>query len=103
MTIVTESVERVDKEDAFQPSHPHFLHFTRNKLGGDLGKIVALGGQNYALNGTHGEVGVSLKNKNIFLRETHFHSVTTRMQAVVTIYYHCIIFLLPFNGNSMCK
>ena len=23
------------------------------------------------------------------------------MQAVLTIYYHCILFLLPFNGNSM--
>ena len=26
-------------------------------------------------------------------RETHFHSVTTQTQAVVTIYYHCIIHL----------
>ena len=35
---------------------------------------------------------------------THFHSVTTQQtQAVVTIYYHCIVFLLPFNGNSMCN
>ena len=23
---------------------------------------------------------------------THFHFVTTKMQAVVTIYYHCIVF-----------
>ena len=30
------------------------------------------------------------KKKN---RETHFHSVTTQMQAVVTIFYHNIIFL----------
>ena len=38
----------------------------------------------------------------LYFRETHFHSVTTQTQAVVTICYHCIIFLLPFNGNSMC-
>ena len=42
--------------------------------------------------------GISLK---IFL--TQFHSVTTKTQAVVTIYYYCIIFSLPFNGNSMCN
>ena len=30
-----------------------------------------------------------------------FHSVTTQTQAEVTIYYHYIIFLLPFNGNGM--
>ena len=47
-------------------------------------------------------MGVSLKkNKadsyfHLFFRETHFHSVTSRAQAVVKIYYHCIIFLLPF-------
>ena len=31
----------------------------------------------------------------------HFHSVTTQMQAA--IYYHCIIFLIPYNGNCMCN
>ena len=40
--------------------------------------------------------------KIFFFRETQFHSVTTKTQAVVTIYHHCIIFLLPFNGKSMC-
>ena len=40
--------------------------------------------------GTQGEVGVSLKKKKkkfffFFFRETHFHSVTTQMQAVVTL------------------
>ena len=61
-------------------------------------------GRNYVLNGMEGEVGVSLKKikKSFFWGATHFHSVTTQTQAVVTIYYHCIIFLLPFNGNSMC-
>ena len=57
-------------------------------------------GQNFALNGTQGEVEVSLK-KDYFFRETHFHSVTTQTHAVVTIYYHCIVFFLPLNGNSM--
>ena len=38
-----------------------------------------------------------------FFRETHFHFVTKQTQAVVTIYYHCILFLLPFHGNSMCN
>ena len=49
-------------------------------------------GRNFALNGTQGEVGFSLKKKIIFFffffffyRETHFHSVTTQMQAVVTL------------------
>ena len=48
------------------------LEFFRNtidvtgvKLGGDLGEIVALWGQNFALNRAQGEVGVSLK-KNFF-------------------------------------
>ena len=40
-------------------------------------------GWNFALNRTKGE-GVSLKKKYIFFRETHFQSVTTRTQAVVT-------------------
>ena len=40
------------------------------------------------------------KFNNNFEGATQFHSVTTNMQAVVTIYYHCIIFLLPFNGNK---
>ena len=41
-------------------------------------------------------MGVSLKKK-IFFRESHFHFVTTQMQAVVTIYYHSIVFLFPLN------
>ena len=52
--------------------------------------MVALGDRNFALNGTQGEVGVSLKKKKekkkkSFFRETHFHSVTTQMQAVVAL------------------
>ena len=44
--------------------------------------------------GSEEEVRVSLKNVYIFsfFRETPFHSVTTQMQAVVTIYYHCMVF-----------
>ena len=48
-------------------------------------------GRNFALNGTKGEVGVSLK-KNIFFRETLFHSFTTQTQAVATIYYQCMVY-----------
>ena len=38
-----------------------------------------------------------------FFRETHSHSVTTHKQAVLTIYYHCIIFLLLLNGKSIVE
>ena len=68
--------------------------------------MVAQWVRNFALNGTQGEVGVSLKKKKkkkkIF-RDTLFYSVTTQTQAMVTIYYSCIVYLLPFNGNSMCN
>ena len=80
---------------------------------GRLGRNGRPGGRNFALNGTQGEVGVSLKKKKknfffffFFFRETHFHSVTTQMQAVVTLSDNllpCIVFLLPLNGNSMCN
>ena len=53
---------------------------------GRLGRKSRPMGRNFALNWTQGEVGVSL---NIFFffffRETHFHSVTIQMQAVVTL------------------
>ena len=42
-----------------------------------------------------GRSGSLLKKQ--FFRETHFHSITRQ-----STYYHCTIFLLPFNGNSMC-
>ena len=63
---------------------------TRDQARGRLGRNGRPGGRNFALNGTQGEVGVSLKKKKknffffFFFRETHFHSVTTQMQAVVT-------------------
>ena len=65
---------------------PAFI--TRDQARGRLGRRP--GGRNFALNGTQGEVGVSLKKKKkkfffFFFRETHFHSVTTQMQAVVTL------------------
>ena len=61
-------------------------------------------GRNFVLNGTQGEVGVSLK-KSIFCGETHFHSVTTQMQDSGNL-------LLPHDphhispsiyGNTMCN
>ena len=64
------------------------------KLGGD-GRNGRHRGRNFALNGTQGVVGVPLKKRFFCFRDTLFHSVTTQTQAVVTIYYHCIVFLLP--------
>ena len=58
---------------------------------GRLGRSSRPRGRNFALNGTQGEVEVSLKK-----RETHFHSVTTQMQAVVTLSDN----LLPLNRVS---
>ena len=68
----------------------------RDQARGRLGRNSRPRGRNFALNGTKGEVGVSLKKKKkkkkfffffffFFFRETHFHSVTTQMQAVVTL------------------
>ena len=65
----------------------------RDQARGRLGQNSCPRGRNFALNGTQGEVGVSLKKKKkkkffFFLGgggETHFHSVTTQMQAVVTL------------------
>ena len=65
--------------------------FNRDQARGRLGRNGRPGGRNFALKGTQGEVGVSLKKKKFFFffffffRETHFHSVTTQMQAVVTL------------------
>ena len=50
-----------------------------------------------------GRSGSLPKSIHIFFRATYSHSVTTQTQAVVTIYYNCILILLPFNGNSMCN
>ena len=57
---------------------------------GRLGRNSRPRGRNFALNRTQGEVGVFLKKKKkkiffFFFRKTHFHSVTTQMQAVVTL------------------
>ena len=80
----------------------------RDQARGQLGRNSCPRGRIFALNGTQGEVGVSLKKKKkffFFFRETHFHSVTTQMQAVVTLSdnLHCMVFLLPLNGNIMCN
>ena len=67
----------------------YFAAYTRDQARGRLGRNSHPSGRNFALNGTQGEVGVSLKKKKkkffFFFRETHFHSVTTQMQAVVTL------------------
>ena len=60
----------------------------RDQARGWLGRNSRPRGRNFVLNGTQGEVGVSLKKKFFFFffwGETHFHSVTTQMQAVVTL------------------
>ena len=62
----------------------------RDQARGRQGRNSRPRGRNFALNGTQGEVGVSLKKKKknfffFFFRETHFHSVTTQMQAEVTL------------------
>ena len=70
----------------------------RDQARGRLGRNGRPRGRNFALNGTQGEVGVSLKKKKkkkifffffffffFFIKETHFHSVTTQMQAMVTL------------------
>ena len=69
-----------------------YCHISRDQARGRLGRNSRPRGRNFALNGTLGEVGVSLKKKKnffffffFFLRETHFHSVITQMQAVVTL------------------
>ena len=90
----------------------HHGFIVRDQARGRLGRNSRPRGRNFALNGTQGEVGVSLKKKNfffffflgrlIFILSPH----KCKMQAVVTlsdIYYHCIVFLLPLNGNSMCN
>ena len=79
----------------------------RNQARGRLGRNGRPGGRNFALNGTQGEVGVSLKKKKkkkkkkiffffFFFRETHFHSVITQMQAVVILSEN----LLPLHRVS---
>ena len=61
-----------------------FWKIYRDQARGRLGRNSRPRDRNFALNGTQGEVGVSLKKKKK-IRETHFHSVTTQMQAVVTL------------------
>ena len=72
-----------------------------------LGRNSRPRGRNFALNGTQVEVGVSLKKKKkkkffffLIFRESHFHSVTTQMQAVLTLSDN-LLPLLPLNGKSM--
>ena len=65
------------------------LFLPRDQARGRLGRNSRPRGRNFALNGSQGEVGVSLKKKKKFFffsfREAHFHSVNTQMQAVVTL------------------
>ena len=66
-------------------------HTFRDQARGQLGRNSRPRGRNFALNGTQGEVEVSLKKKKkkkkkiFFFRETHFHSVTSQKQAVVPL------------------
>ena len=55
-------------------------------------------GRNFAINWAQGEV-LSLHNFFFF---KNFLSITT-YKVVVTNYYLCILFLLHFDGNSMCS
>ena len=59
----------------------------RDQARGQLGQNSHPRGRNFALNGTQGEVGVFLKKKkkNFFFFKGDSFSVTTQMQAVVTI------------------
>ena len=76
---------------------------TQDQARGRLGQNSLSRGRNFALDVHHGEeVGVSLIFFFFWGGETRYHSVTIQTQAVVTIYYHCIVFLLPLNGNNMC-
>ena len=73
----------------------YFLTYFRDQARRRLGQNGRPRGRNFAPNETQGEVGVSLKKKKkkkkffffffFFFRETHFHSITTLMQAVVTL------------------
>ena len=73
----------------FFPNYRIYTSNIRDQARGRLGRNSRPRGRNFALNGTQGEVGVSLKKKKkkffFFFRETHFHSVTTQMQAMVTL------------------
>ena len=73
------------------------------KLGGDKGEIVALGTKFRPKwdPGRSGSLPKKKKKKNFFFfffffRETHFHSLTTQMQAVVTLSNN----LLPMHRVS---
>ena len=79
-----ESVDTQTDERTDTGSSPILRDQARWRLGGN-GRHR---GRNFALNGTQGEVGVSLKKKKKKKkkkRETHFHSATTQMQVVVTL------------------
>ena len=94
-----------------------FSHLYRDQARGRLGRNSCPRGQNFALNGTQGEVEVSLKKKKknsfgggggggggggrlIFILSPHKCKLWWHYK---TIYYHCIVILLPLNGNSMCN
>ena len=69
----------------------HEMLHIRDQARGRIGRNSRPRGRNFAQNGTQGELGVSLKKIKkkkfffFFFRETHLHSVTTQMQAVVTL------------------
>ena len=82
------------------------MPFTRDQARGRLGRDSRPRGRNFALNGSQGEVGVSLqkkkKKKNIIFLGGDSFSISHHTQAVVTL-SDCIMILLQLNGNSMCN
>ena len=80
-------------------------------LGGEYGKIVALGAE-ICPKWDQGRSGSLPKKKKkkiffffflgrlIFILSPHKCKLWWHYQ---TIYYHCIMFLLPLNGKSMCN
>ena len=87
----------LDIQKAFDSVFYKRLIKNRDQARGRLERNSRPRGRNFVQNGTQGEVGVSLKKKKkifFFFKETHFHSVTTQMQAVVTLSDN----LLPLPG-----
>ena len=75
----------------------HELRDNRDQARGRLGRNSRHRGRNFTLNGTQGEVGVSLKKK----KKKKFFFFFLLSDNLLP--YYCITFLLPLNGNSMCN
>ena len=69
----------------------------KDQARGRLGRNSHPRGRNFALNGTQGEVGVSLKKKNFFFFWGRLIFILSRHKCKLwwhyqTIYYHCMVF-----------